>query len=306
MGHGAKGAVILAGALALGGVTGGCATVRAGAWTTTTTSTMIPVTPAAQAEGALVARGETEWAQRGREEHALAAVQAWSRALEATPTDAVLWARLARAQYFLADAHYAPDPGRAVQASDMFAAAITSGERSILAREPELGTPLRSGRRLSELLSMLEEQDVPGLYWRTMALSRWARGYGMFTLNSVRDELRASMSRCAELDRLYDGAGADRFLADSWAGASTVQGGDLERARRHFEYAIHAAPDHLGTRVLFALDYAVKMQDRELFQTQIEAVLSADPGGDDVAPENAIEQRRARAALDRMWATFSH
>src|SRR5512143_2009958 len=90
--------------LASAGGSSGCLATRAPAWTTPS-STMIPVTPAAGASAELVALGETEWGQRGDESHARAAIDAWQQALDRTPTDAVLWARLARAQYFLADAH---------------------------------------------------------------------------------------------------------------------------------------------------------------------------------------------------------
>jgi tetratricopeptide (TPR) repeat protein len=112
------------------------------------------------------------------------------------------------------------------------------------------------------------------------------------------------MARCAQLERDYDGAGPDRFLADAWATASTTAGGDLERAREHFEYALHAAPDHFATRVLYALDYATKVQDRELFETELQRVLDSDPGGADVAAENVVEQHRAQLALARMPQLF--
>lgn len=290
--------VVLALASAL--ASAGCVTTRTGAWATPT-SAAIPVTPAAQSQAELVSRGEVEWAARGSEPHALAAVEAWSRALEAAPTDAVLWARLARAQYFYADAYLTPDPGRAAQATVMYEAAMSSAERAILARVPEIGDELRSGRSFTSILSRLDEHDVPGMYWRTLAMNRWARGFGMFTLNAVRDEMRATMGRVTELERGYDGYGADRFLGESWAGASAIQGGDLERARQHFEYAIYAAPEMAASHVAFALTVGVKTQDRTLFETQLEAALSMDPGGPDLAPENAVEQRRARQALDREY-----
>lgn len=282
---------------------GGCVTARIPAWTTPASTAML-VTPAAHASQELVARGETEWGQRADETHALAAVQAWTMALDGGSTDAVLWARLARAQYFLADAHVSADPARAHDAAVLYEEAVTSAERSLLARSPDLAPLLRSGQGFGAILSALEEPDVPGLYWRTLALSRWSRGHGAFTAQSERAELRASMARVAELDRMYDGAGADRFLGDAWATASTVQGGDIERAAPHFEYAIHAAPDHLANRVLFALDFATKVQDRTLFETQLRRVLASDPGGSDVAAENLAEQRRAQAALDRVGQLF--
>lgn len=302
---------------ALVSMTSGCLATRTPAWVTVA-SLAIPAMPAAQGSWEtagsgpsgssfaveLVTRGETEWEQRAASEHARAAVEAWGRALEEAPTDSVLWARLARAQVFLADAHVASDPPGAREASELFAAAITSAERSLLTRVPSLGAILRSGMPFSTVLGSMQLADVPALYWRTLALARWARGNGGFVQQSVREELRASMARVAELDRAYDGAGADRFLGDAWASASTLQGGDLERARAHFEYAIDAAPHHLATRVLFALDYATKVQDRALFERELRRVIASDPGSAEIAPENLAEQARARAALERMALLF--
>jgi hypothetical protein len=281
----------------------GCLSTRTPAWTTHT-STALLVTPAALANGDLVSRGETEWGQREVEAHARAAVEAWRAALDATPTDSVLWARLARAQYYLADAHVAPDPARSAEAAILFADAASSGERSLLARTPSIGAVLRSGQSFTQILPALDERDVPGLYWRTLALSRWSRANGTFVTQAFRSELRLSMGRVAELDRGYDGAGADRFLGDAWATASTMQGGDLERAIVHFEYAIEAAPGTLANRVLYATDIGPKLQDRALFERQLRAVITSDPGGADVAAENVLEQRRAQAALDRVHQLF--
>lgn len=281
----------------------GCLAARTPAWSTPT-STAIPVMPAAQANGELVARGETEWGQRGDQAHARAAIEAWSAALEGGSTDAVLWARLARAQYFMADAHLSSDPARAGEAAALYAAAVTSGERSLLARLPELGATLRASEHFIDVLPALDERDVPGLYWRTLALSRWARGNGMFVQAGVRNELRASMARVMELDREYDGAGADRFLGEAWASASGYQGGDIERAHTHLEHAVRIAPDHFANRVVLATVYATKMQDRALFERELRRVVASDPGGADVAAENAVEQRRAQAALDRVAQLF--
>jgi tetratricopeptide (TPR) repeat protein len=303
MGHTTKKGVAMALALALTPATQGCLAARTPAWSTPS-STAMAVTPAAQASPELVARGELEWERRGEEAHARAAVEAWRQALELAPTDAVLWARLARAQYFLADAHLSNDPARAAEAHELFADAVTSAERSLLARLPSIGVVLRSGQHFADVLAALEERDVPGLYWRTMALSRWSRPNGMFVQAALRAELRLSMARVAELQRDYDGAGADRFLGETWASTSGYLGGDLERAREHFEYALSVAPDHLATRVAYATVYAPKVGDRALYEAELRRVIAADPGGADVAAENVVEQRRAQAALDRIAQVF--
>jgi tetratricopeptide (TPR) repeat protein len=299
--------------LVVGTLASGCLATRVPAWTTPT-STAIPVTPAAHttwvstdapsAAAELVSRGELAWEDRADEGAAREAIDTWSRALEAAPTDAVLWARLARAQYFLADAHLSRDPGLSQEATETFASAITAAEHALLARTPAIGSLLRTGAPFTSIVPFLELADVPAIYWRTMALWRWARPNGSFVQQSLREEVRASMARVAQLDRAYDGAGADQFLGDLLATSSSMAGGDVERAQQHFEYAIYAAPDHLAGRVLYAVDLATKLQDRALFVAQLERVIASDPGGSDVAPENVAAQARARDALARVAQLF--
>jgi tetratricopeptide (TPR) repeat protein len=297
--------VVLAGALA--SLALGCGAARSPAWTGPLGPP--PATPPATVaqHDALVVQGEHAWAQRSDEAELRRAIELWTQALEVIPNDHALWGRLARAQYFLGDAFLAGDPARASEATATFEQAITSGERGLLARQPELASQLRAGERLTSLLHHFDERDVGALYWRTMALARWAASAGMAAQQASRAEARLSMARVAELDRGYDGAGADRFLGDAWATLSTYQGGDLERAHRHFETALFLAPSHLSTRVLYATHYATKIGDRALFEEQLGRVIAADPSAErdgDATAENAVEQARARAALARIDQLF--
>ncbi|MFO0683026.1 MAG: TRAP transporter TatT component family protein [Sandaracinus sp.] len=282
----------------------GCWATRAPAWALASVGPRA-VVPAAQVDVESVARGERSWRARADEGDVRDAIDAWSRALEASPTDAVLWARLGRAQLFLATTFVAPDPARRSEARDLYASAVESAERSLLARTPGIARPLRAGRPFVAILSAFEEADVPALYVRTLALARWARMAGGPVEAELRVELRASMSRCAELDRGFDGAGADRFLGEAWSTLPAYLGGDVLRARDHLAAAIALAPERADNHVAYALFVAVPLHDRAGYVAELQtaAGLAIDDDDDD-APENRAARERARALLTEVDARF--
>ena len=288
-------------ATALAGCGGGG---RTAAWEQTTTA------PPASAEqqsqhDTLVTQGEAAWAQRDDEAQLRAAIDAWSGALEADPSDWALWHRLARAQYFLADGHLAFDTSRDAETAAMYQTAITSAERSLGALSPEFAQRMAAGERVEAALSSLDARAVPALYWRASALGKWARRDGFATVLQYKDEIRAIMTRCLELDRDYFYAGPDRYFGAFFAIAPTYAGGDLNRSREHFEYSISRYPGYLATHVLFATEYAVKAQDRALFQRELQIVLDADVNAmPDVRAENLAEQHKARDAMARIDELF--
>lgn len=303
-------AIGLLGPCVLGALHAGCGGgSRTAAWEETTTETAAPASAEQRSQhDQLVEQGNTAWEHRDDEQQLRAAIAAWTQALEADASDWVLWHRLARAQYFLADGHLtfrdtpdAIDP----EATQMYQAAITSAERSLQTLSPQFAERMRAGDRVDQAVAVLDAQAVPALYWRAAALGKWARRDGFATVLAYKDEIRAIMTRCLELDRDYFYAGPDRYFGAFFAVAPTYAGGDLNRSREHFEYSISRAPGYFGTHVLFAMEYAVKMQDRALFQRELQLVIDGDPNAiPEVRPENLAEQRKARAGLERIDSLF--
>lgn len=294
--------VLAALALAGAGLVSGCWATRTPAWMATGSAPRL-VVPAAQIDVASVARGELSWRARADEGDVRDAIAAWESALEAGPTDAVLWARLARAQLFLATAFVAPDPARRDEARALYAAAVVSAERSLLARTPGVARPLRSGRPFEAILSAFDVADVPALYVRTLALARWARASGGPVEAQLRTELRASMQRCAELAPRFDDAGPDRFLGEAWSTLPAYLGGDVLRAREHLSRALALAPQRADNHVAYALFVAVPLHDRARYLAELEAAAAvAIDDEDDTAPENRAARERARGLLEAAGA----
>ena len=69
--------------------------------------------------------------------------------------------------------------------------------------------------------------------------------------------------------------------------------------------AIALHPGYLGSRVRYAIEVAIRNDRRDVFVEQLEFVLAADPDAlPEAGPENRVEQRRAREALDRIGYDF--
>jgi tetratricopeptide (TPR) repeat protein len=290
----------------LGVGSAGCGGSRTAAWEEDTTGDGAVTAEAQATHDAAVAEGDAAWAERESPERLRAAIDAWTRALEAVPSDWELWQRLGRAQYFLADGTLQFDPALEAETTTMYQTAITSTERSLSEHFPAFREHMRNAERFDDAaLALVDATAVPALYWRASALGRWARRDGFATVLAYKDEIRAIMTYCLNNDRHYYNAGPDRYFGAFYAVAPTYAGGDLELSRQHFEYAIGVEPNFYGTHVLFAMEYAVKAQDRELFTTQLNLVINGNPDVlPDVRPEQLVEIRKANDGMARMDELF--
>lgn len=284
----------------------GCGGGRTTAFDEGTTASSQPASAEAQAQhDTLVAQGDAAFANRGDEAQLRAAIDAYTQAVQAVPGAHQTWVKLARAQYFLANGHMEFNPELDAETTAMYQSAITSAEHGIAALSPSFAEQFRSTGQFSTGLPNLDQTAVPLIYWRSSALGRWARRDGFATVLAYKDEIRASMTRCLELDREYFFGGPDRYFGAFFAVAPSYAGGDLDRSRQHFDYSISRFPGYFGTHVLYAVEYAVKTQDRALFTRELQWVIDNDPNMlPDVAPENIAEQRRARDALARADELF--
>ncbi len=254
----------------------------------------------------LIAEGEEAWAGRAEEASLATAVEKWEEAATLDPSDHEHWVRLARAYYFLADGHMSFDDSRHDEMIETFEKGIQAAERALVALSPDFAQRMRSGTRIEEAVAVLDANAVPALYWRSSNMGKWGLAKGFATVLSYKDEIRAIMARCMELDATYFHHGPPRYFGAFYARVPAFAGGDLELSKQNFDQALAAAPDYLGTRVLLAEMYAVKAQDRELFEEQLNFVINADLSELDpeLLPENTIEQRKAEALLPQADELF--
>lgn len=240
-----------------------------------------------------VAKAEELWSQRGDVAKLREALQAYEELAKLQPSNRDVLARLARGYYLLAN-------GYLTQEEEILAAYHTGaswGER-ILGLCPQFKERIAAGDDDNELLSLTSKDDVPGIYWAYANLGKWSSIKGFTTKVKNKSKLKAFIDRVAELSPDYYHGAGDRGLGAFYAIAPSLFGGDLDKSKEHFEKSLTIAPDYLGTKVLMAEHYAVKMQDRQLFEKLLNEVIGADTAVlSDIVPMQNIEQRKAKKLL---------
>ena len=158
---------------------------------------------------------------------------------------------------------------------------------------------MRSGSRIEEALPLLDASAVPALYWRSSNLARWATIDSFATLLSYKDEIREIMQFCLDAEPGFFYHAPDRYFGAFFARAPSFSGGDMNKSREHFEASIAASPEYLGTRTLYAEEWAIKEADRALFEQLLTYNLNADANVDPaITPENLCEQKKSKRLLD--------
>lgn len=288
----------------------GCGSSRQSVWeddtTTAPTTAAQNTTPgAAEQRTALLTEATAAWAERGDEAKLRLAITKWEAALAIDGSHADDWAALAHAYYFLADGHLSFDEAKAEEMMATFEKGTRAAEKGLLVVSPAFAARMREGARIEEVVSLFERDAVPCLYWRSANLGKWASAQGFATLVSFKDEIRAVMTRCLALDATYFYGAPHRYFGAFFARAPAYAGGDLNKSREHFEASIAQEPRYFATHVLFASDYAQKSQNRALFEEQLNFVINGDPNAiPEIAPENLVEQRKARELLARADEIF--
>lgn len=276
-----------------------CGSGRESSW-----SQPVAPTPEARQPGAeermaaLEQEAEAHWTKRGEEPELRAAITAWNSIVGMDPSRHETWVRLARANYLLADGHLSFDEARRDDFNAAHNAGIQAAERALVALSPDFGRRMEAGTRIEDAIAVLDRSAVPALYWRAANLGKWASAQGFATVLSYKDEIRAVMQFCLEHDEDYFFAGPHRYFGAFYARAPAFAGGDLTKSEFHFKRAIERHAKVFSTRVLYAIDYAVKAQNRALYEEQLNLVISGNPADEPtIEPENRIEQRKAREAL---------
>ncbi|MCA9609890.1 MAG: hypothetical protein KC619_30045 [Myxococcales bacterium] len=294
----------IAAVLGLGAVPG-CGGSYESAWDEPTdqTQTQEQTAESTSRREQLIAQGDEAWQGRDDPDQIRAAIAAWEQATEIDGSDHETWVKISRAYYFLSDGHLRFSDES--QMMETYQHGIQAAERALRALSPEFAQAMAAGQPAEGAVANLQANAVPALYWRATNLGKWARLDGFATVLGYKDEIRAMMSRCMELDRSFFFAGPDRYFGAFFSIAPSYAGGDLNLSRQHFDESLRQQPNYFGTHVLYAEELAVKLQDRDMFLEHLNFVINGDPESlPEAAPENRVEQRKARAALERVDELF--
>ena len=260
----------------------------------------------------MMAEAENHWSQRSDREHTEQAIAIWEELLHVeSPGDrrADLYPvlhKLSRAYYFLTDGHIRfeerPDWEEAMKSG--FQQGLEYGHLALSVNNEDWNRALLYETPISEAVNLTTLEDLPAMYWYSTNMGKWAILDGIATILAHKDDIAAIMGRVATLDRSFLSGASDRYFGVYWT-KLPIGNPDLARSREHFETAISMEPNYLSARVLFAEGYAIKAQDRAVFEEQLNYVINADPAAlPHLQPENEIEQRKAQILLDNIDEYF--
>ena len=150
-------------------------------------------------------------------------------------------------------------------------------------------------------LQKLGKNDVPYMFWAASCWGHWINlNMGSMEALAELPRVESMMKRVLELDEGYYYGGPHIFMGIWFASRPKIAGGNLNRARYHFQKAIELGEGQfLMSYVYYAHYYAKKAFDKELFLTTLEKVLQTPV---DIMPDltllNTVAHTKAKALLE--------
>jgi hypothetical protein len=167
--------------------------------------------------------------------------------------------------------------------------------------------PAASPEKLQITLKTLSEGDYPALFWATLSWNAW------ISLNldqpralSQMASAGACLNRLLEMDSLYL-HGLPHILAGAlYSARPPLLGGDPSKAKTHFETALKENHGKFFlTQVYFARYYAVRVQDKVLFERLLQGVIADNPEDlKDACLINRVMQRQAEHLMRQLEDLF--
>lgn len=187
----------------------------------------------------------------------------------------------------------------------LLARAVAYGMRGLESRHAGFCAKFAADR--AGALDEMELDDVPLVFWTGASLGALA-SISMDDMAALgkAPEIEALMGRALELDEGFDGGAIHELLMVYDGARSPAMGGNLERAKKHFDRARELSKGKkIGPLVSWAENVAVQKQDRALFNRLLAEALAYNA---DDEPRyrlaNLIAQRRARFLAGRAADLF--
>jgi len=150
------------------------------------------------------------------------------------------------------------------------------------------------------------KNDAHALFWQTFCKASY--------MNINRDkpeaiaelpELEQAALKLLELDPSYYYNGAQSIMGAYYSIRPKMLGGDPEKAKAHFELALKGAGENfLLNRYMYARMAAVAAQDEELFERQLNAVLTAEPRDGETRLPDEVAKLKAKKLLEKKDELF--
>lgn len=162
-------------------------------------------------------------------------------------------------------------------------------------------------RRYEEAAAMAGKEDIEFLYW---AGAGWLGAYAInpfdMDIGLTLPGASALMQRVLELDEHFGKGSIHEFYITYYASLPDYMGGDVEKAREHFEKAVEMTGGKSTTAYIsYATAICIKEQNSAEFKRLLQKVLDIDAEAD---PENrlinVLNQRKARWLLEHIEDYF--
>lgn len=254
----------------------------------------------------LQADAAAAWAGRADPAAAKQAIALWERLHSLAPQDKAVAIALARAYYFLGEAHLRQltdaDPGPMIEA---FERGALAGENALVLASPAFAARVDQGDPIEQALVAVTLDGIDSLVWYAHNLTSLAIARGIPTMLLYRGRLEALAARMQALQETADYGAPHRLRGTFLAMAPAFAGGDLVAARAAFTRAIVLAPQYLPNKLALAQWLAVQTADRDLCLTLLNEIARADPSlPTEVAPEQRMAQIRAAWLAERLDRLF--
>jgi tetratricopeptide (TPR) repeat protein len=199
------------------------------------------------------------------------------------------------------------EPENQERASQLYLRAFDYGLRALGDKGRILkqqGLPVRN---LEAFLKTVDKSDYEALFWTTLSWIAWI-SLNLDQPNALSQvaAAEACLARLLEMDPLYLHGLPHVLMGVNLSARPPLLGGNPEKARAHFEAALKENEGKFFlTQVYFARYYAVRVQDKVLFEKLLQDVTLGDPRAlKDVCLINQVMKERARSLRKTMDDLF--
>ena len=274
----------------------GCATSRTAGWETGAEGAGDKA-----AAAAALSEGKQLWKNRQDKADLEKALGRFEAAAKADPSSSETLTFLSRGYYLLADGH----TDEKEEKKRLWEIGTGWGEKA-LALNPEFRKVVVDEKKnVEDALPVVKKNQIEPLYWTAVNLGKWARLSGLGTQLKYKDRIKKMIERVEKFDPNFFHGAVDRYFGTFYAVAPGFAGGSMEKSLQRFERAFKVANNYFGSHVLLAENYAVKKEDKGLFEKHLGFVLAGNPNSmPDLVPEQILEQRKAKKLMDQIEELF--
>ena len=151
----------------------------------------------------------------------------------------------------------------------------------------------------TQSLESFGRDDVPALFWTGFSWGNWIN-MNLDLPEALVDipKVESIMRRIMEIDETYYYGGVHLFFGISYGSRSRMLGGNLEKAREHFDRAIEISNGNFLMAYFYkAKYYAIPIQDRLLFESLLQEIITSPP---DVLPEQRLVNEVAKVKAENL------